>query len=177
MKLPEFIHLAQEAPALGFLLIGGYAVGVHGYTRPTFDVDFLARRSELAQWKRRLTGAGLSLFAERTAFAQFSQGGQFDGLDLMLVDDPTFERMLLSAVTTPFDDALAPVVSLDQLLMLKLHVLRQALPHRTGKDAEDVEMLLRRNQVPLENEHYRNLFLTYGNQLLYETFRRLLRRE
>lgn len=175
MKLPDFIRLAGNEPALGFLLIGGFAVAVHGYTRHTFDVDFLIRRSELAAWKAKLFGAGLMLFAERSAFAQFSQGEGQDGLDLMLVDDRTFERMKATAVSADFDGVTCRVVNLDNLLILKLHVLRQALPHRTGKDAGDVEELLRRNRVDLESDHYRMLFLTYGDQNLYDTFRRLLR--
>ena len=175
MKLPDFIRLAGDEPTLGYLLIGGFAVGVHGYTRPTFDVDFLVRRSDLAAWKTKLLGAGLSLFAERSAFAQFSQSENQDGLDLMLVEDRTFERMDATAINADFDGMMSRVVSLDNLLVLKLHVLHQALPHRTGKDAEDVEELLRRNHVPLESDHYRNLFLTYGDQNLYDTFCRLLR--
>jgi hypothetical protein len=138
-------------------------------------VDFLVRRSALEPWKTKLTGAGLSLFAERSAFAQFSQGEGQDGLDLMLVDDHTFDLMAATAVTANFDGMESRVVSLDNLLILKLHVLQQALPHRTGKDAGDVEELLRRNRVALESDHYRNLFLTYGDQNLYDTFRRILR--
>jgi predicted nucleotidyltransferase len=93
----------------------------------------------------------------------------------MLVDDHTFDLMAATAVTANFDGMESRVVSLDNLLILKLHVLQQALPHRTGKDAGDVEELLRRNRVALESDHYRNLFLTYGDQNLYDTFRRLLR--
>lgn len=176
LKLPDFAKLAQTGPELPFLLIGGFAVGVHGFTRPTFDVDFLIRRGDLEAWKQRLSAAGLTLFAERSAFAQFSQGENQDGLDLMLVDDDTFRQMHQAATTAGFDGVPCQVVSLDHLLVLKLHVLRQALPHRTGKDAWDVEELLRRNRIDLDTDHYRELFLTYGDANLYQTFRRLLRR-
>lgn len=177
MKIPDFIRLAQAAPALDFLVIGGYAVGVHGHTRATFDVDFMIYRADLPAWKARLSDVGLALYSERSAFAQFSQPGGGDGLDLMLVDDRTFRLMKSTALETDFDGAKTLVPSLDNLLALKLHVLRQALPHRTGKDAEDVEMLVRRNKLELESEHYRNLFLKYGDQKLYDTFRRILRHD
>lgn len=175
MRLPDFIRLADEAPPLEFLLIGGFAVGVHGFTRPTFDVDFLVRHSDLAAWKSRLLRSGLRLDAERSAFAQFSQAAGQDGLDLMLVNDQTFDRMNSAAVTADFDGTQCRVVNLDHLLALKLHVLRLGLAHRTNKDAEDVEELIRRNRLPLDSQHYRDLFLTYGNPELYATFRRLVR--
>lgn len=93
----------------------------------------------------------------------------------MLVDSRTFERMLTSAIPVDFDGTTGQVVGLDHLLSLKLHVLRQALPHRTNRDAEDVEVLLRRNGISLDSEHYRQIFLTYGSKEIYETFQRILR--
>lgn len=163
VKLPDFIRLAGEPPPLKSLVIGGFAVGVHGFTRPTFDVDLLIRRPDLEAWKQRLSGAGLLLLSEQTAFAQFSPGEGEDGLDLMMVNEETFQRTDSAAVAVSFDGIAGRVVSLDHLLALKLHVLRQALPRRTGKDARDVEELLRRNRVPLDSDHYRNLVLRYGD--------------
>ena len=42
----DFTKFADEAARRGlrFLLIGGYAVSAHGYSRKTFDVDFLPGR-------------------------------------------------------------------------------------------------------------------------------------
>jgi hypothetical protein len=175
MKLPDYLRLAQGPPRLDLLVIGGYAVAAHGFARSTFDVDFLVPRADLPRWKPRLAAAGLQLVSERPAFAQFEAPAGGDPLDLMLVDDASFQKLWTDARAQEFDGVAAKVPSLDHVLALKLHVLRQALPHRTGKDAEDVEMLLRRHQVPLASEHYRELFLKYGNQELYDTFARLLR--
>ena len=174
MNLPQIIQLSQRPTPLGYLIIGGYAVAAHGFTRPTFDVDFLVRREDLEMWKVRLAEAGLALVSERSAFAQFSLPDSNEGLDLMLVDSQTFERMRTSAITVDFDGTAGQVVGLDHLLILKLHVLRQALPHRTNRDAEDVEVLLRRHGISLDSEHYRQIFLSYGSKEIYETFRRIL---
>jgi len=46
------------------------------------------------------------------------------------------------------------VPCLDPLLALKLHALKQALPQRTSKDAEDVEILARRNGLNLSEPRY-----------------------
>ena len=41
----EFLRLL-EANNVEYLLVGGYAVGLHGYPRPTGDIDFWISRSE-----------------------------------------------------------------------------------------------------------------------------------
>lgn len=175
MEIAEFIQLARDEPTLRFLIIGGYAVAAHGHTRATFDVDFLVRRAEREVWFARIAAAGLKLFGESNAFAQFSQPLGGDALDLMFVDESTFDRMWQSSEERDFGGSRAPVPCLDHLLALKLHALKQALPHRTSKDAEDVEILTRRNGLNLSDPHYEQLFLKYGNQELYDTFLRLLR--
>jgi len=175
MELADFVRLGNQSPPLRFLIIGGYAVGAHGHTRPTFDLDLLVRRSERDLWFARLRTASLKLFGETRAFAQFTQTQEGDDLDLMFVDDPTFERFWQVSEERDFAGSLARIPSLNHLLALKLHVLKQSLPHRTSKDAEDVEMLIRRNQINLADPRYEQLFLKYGNREIYETILRIVR--
>jgi hypothetical protein len=96
-------------------------------------------------------------------------------LDLMFVDDPTFDRMWQASEESDFGGSPAHIPCLDHLLALKLHALKQSLPHRTSKDAEDVEILARRNGLKLSDPHYEQLFLKYGSREIYDTFLRLLR--
>ncbi len=175
MELTDFVRLGDQEPPLRFLIIGGYAVGAHGHTRATFDVDFLVRRMEHDRWFARLQNAGLKLFGETPAFAHFTQLLEGDGLDLMFVDDPTFEQFWQASEERDFGGSQARIPSLEHLLALKLHVLKQALPHRTSKDAEDVEILIRRNGINLSEPRYQQLFLKYGNREIYETIRRIVR--
>jgi len=174
MELPDFIRLGQQEPALACLIIGGYAVAAHGHTRATFDVDFLVRQADHDLWFTRLAAAGLRLFGETKVFAQFSQPQGGDGLDLMFVDDATFARMWQASEERDFGADRARVPCLDHLLALKLHALKQAQAHRTSKDADDVEMLARRNRLNLRDPRYEQLFLKYGTREIYETFLRLL---
>ena len=175
MELPDFVDLGHRAPALRFLVIGGYAVGAHGHTRSTFDVDFLVRRADREAWISRLAAAGLSLFAETRAFAQFTQSQGGDGLDLMFVDESTFDEFWNASELRDFDRVQMRLPSLDHLLALKLHALKQGLAHRTSKDAEDVQMLVRRNHLNIKDPHYKELFLKYGTREIYETILRILR--
>src|SRR5437016_2438350 len=41
----EFLRLLEDND-VEYLLVGGYAVGFHGYPRPTGDIDFWIARSE-----------------------------------------------------------------------------------------------------------------------------------
>src|SRR5688572_26613758 len=111
MKIGDFIQLARESPELKFLVIGGYEVGAHGHTRATFDIDFLARRDDRAEWSRRLVAARLNLIAETNAFSQFSQTDG-DGFDLMFVNDETFGQMWGDSVEKEFDGVKAKTPSL-----------------------------------------------------------------
>lgn len=173
MDLPGFIKLGQQEPPLRFLIIGGYAVAAHGHTRATFDVDFLVRRADRDTWVSRIAAIGMNRFGETRTFAQFAQPETGDGLDLMFVEDATFEPMWLTSEERGFGGSRARVPSLEHLLALKLHALKQAIPHRTAKDAEDVEMLIRRNHLDLRQPDYEKLFLKYGNLEIYETLLRL----
>ena len=71
--------------------------------------------------------------------------------------DSTFDRMVQASEERDFGGTLARVPCLDHLLALKLHILKQAWPRRTSKDADDVEMLSRRNGLDLKDARRRKL--------------------
>ncbi len=175
MDQNDFIALGKQDPPLRFLVIGGYAVLVHGHSRFTNDFDMMVRRTDSEAWIERIKAAGMTLFARTQTFAQFSQP-RGEGLDLMFATDETFEELWKSSIESSFDSSKARLPSLDHLLALKLHALKHTQPHRTAKDMEDLEVLVLRNDIPLESDRYRNLFLKYGNQHIYDTLKRILRR-
>jgi len=177
MELPDFVEMAVRPTALRFLIIGGYAVAAHGHSRTTFDVDFLVRQADRSAWMSRAGAAGLVHPIESQAFAQFSQANGGDGLDFMFTSDTTFEQMWERSEERSFGSAVARVPCLDHLLALKLHAIQHSPSIRTSKDAVDVEMLLRRNAIKLEDSHYEALFLKYGTRELHEAFVRILRHE
>lgn len=176
MDISDFIDFARASPTVDFLVIGGYAVSAHGHTRATFDVDFLIRRSDREVWKAKADSIAMKPKAESNTFIQFHPiKPGVDPLDLMIVSDEVFEKMRSAAELKQFGTAQALVPSLDHLLALKLHVLKQGLAHRTYKDAEDVQMLIRRNNLDITTAKYEELFLKYGSREIYETILRVLK--
>lgn len=175
MEIADFIALAQEPKPLRFLVIGGYAVVALGHARTTFDVDFLIRRGDRAEWERRATAAGLHEVHSTPVFTQFAGPGEADALDLMCVEDATFFPMWDAGHDHSFGGSMARIPCLDHLLALKLHALRHAGDIRFSKDAADIEALVRRHTLDLRLPHYRDLFRKYGTPEIHEVFVRLLR--
>lgn len=131
MNLRDYVEIAFQEPAFRFLIIGGCAVAAHGHGRATFDVDFLACNEDREQWRQRLQRHQFQVVCETSSFAQFSPPDRSTGLDVMFVAAPTFEQFWAAAEERKFETTAARFPSLDHLLALKLHVLRQGLGHRT----------------------------------------------
>ncbi len=146
----------------------------YGFGRVTYDVDFLVDQADREAWYERAKNAGLTVLFESSAFTQFSQKDGL-GFDLMFVKRETFEKMWAESKDAEFAGARARIPSLDHLLALKIHALKNQPPQRTGKDAQDVEKLAVLNQLDLTEKKYEELFLKYGTREIYETILRVLK--
>jgi hypothetical protein len=175
MDLGRFTRIGEGPPDLRFLVIGGIAVVSYGYSRLTLDVDFLVRRADQEEWEKRILEAGFSLFKKTETFAQYSSPSGEANLDLMFVNDPTFEQFWSAAVVKKIQGRDERVPTFDHLIALKLHALKYGPPSRTFKDADDIEMLCRLNNVNILTPEYERLFLKYGTREIYETLCRVLR--
>ena len=91
-------------------------------------------------------------------FMQFTQE-RGTAIDLMLVRDETFEQFWTASEERTAMGVLVRVPSLDHLIALNLHALKQQLAHRTFKDADDVGSLVRMNKLDLQSPRYEQLFL------------------
>ncbi len=142
-----------EQEGIAYALLGGLALGEHGYPRMTEDIDVL------------LTPAGLQLFRERCVGRGYRPA--FNGAQKTFRDTETGVRIeFLTAGAFPgdglpkpvvFPDPAAPgvsethgdirVISLEKLIELKLASGLSA-PHRL-RDLADVQDLILRLQLPL----------------------------
>ena len=173
MEFKQVDALASQEEPLPYLVIGGYALAAHGYSRLTFDIDILVRRVDKEIWHERCLKAGLRCIGQSNSFSQYD--GKDKRLDLMFVDEQSFNKMNADCVTQDYDQVQSKVVGLDHLIALKLHSLKNAPVHRTSKDFNDIEMLSRHHALPITSDHYKELFLKYGTQQIYETLQRCLK--
>ena len=169
MGLLDTLQSEGQRRGLRFVVIGGYAVMAHGFTRSTYDLDLLIRRSDKAAWRALLEDQGFGVCREGPTFLQFDSGSSPTlPLDLMLVGDETFEQMVASAVSVEVEGGLVAVVSLIHLVALKCHAIRYGGARRAVKDTEDLIRLIQTNRVNVADEPFRATILKHGTAELYD---------
>ena len=137
----EFLRLLN-ANRVDYLLVGGYAVGLHGYPRATVDLDVWVRatRDNAERVLRALREFGFdlpelepTLFTDPRSIVRF--GVPPFRIEIMTsIDGVEFEGCRAQAVEFDLDDVHVPVISLADLKINK----RAAGRH---KDLADLENL------------------------------------
>ena len=146
---------------------------VHGYARTTFDLDLIICRNEQNQWRDLAQEIGYSFHHEGPTFLQFNPPNpRFLPLDLMLVNEQTFAKLMADAVSGPATTEGVNVVSLPHLLALKCHAVSHGHQGRIVKDADDIIHLVQASRLDINDPEVRKLFLKHGTVELYEKVRR-----
>lgn len=156
----KIIGELSRQESLAGLLVGGYAVNFHGYSRMTNDIDFVIRRSDLTQWKTAVATLGYRSESEGENFVQMGCSKGFPRLDLMLVNEETFAKLSSRALASEHN---IPVVCAEHLIALKLHALSQGLEHRQIKDFLDVVEIIASRQIDLHSDEMREIFERYAS--------------
>jgi predicted nucleotidyltransferase len=172
MTTPEIIEACAKIIQRPFLVIGGHAVIAYGHSRNTVDIDLLARKDDRASWVEGLTALAYESRHTHENFEQFRSTKGDSDLDLMFVSDSTFAGLIETSKEVVFGPVSVRIPSLQHLIALKLHVLKQGLEHRMLGDFDDVVQLVLVNRIDLENPEWKSLFDRYGNEELYERARR-----
>jgi predicted nucleotidyltransferase len=169
------IDQAATAKKLRYLVIGGLAVNFYGYMRDTSDLDFFISQNDQSEWKNLLAGFGYKDFNDGGNFIQYQAPDKNAWpVDLMLVQEKTFAPILGACVAADLFGVKTRVPSLEHLIALKLHVLKNTRMQRFLKDYLDVEYLIRINQLDIGSKTIRALFEKYGTPDLYEKISRSL---
>ena len=173
MGLFQDINYQARQRNLNFLVIGGLAVIFHGHARDTADLDLLIRKNDRQKWINLLMALGYSAQSDKEAFIQLSPPKQGAWpVDLMLVEDATFDPILAAGVDVEMYDTKLKIPSVEHLLALKLHALKHGHIGRYSKDFLDVEGIVRVNKLDLNSENIRRIFLKYGTVKIYEQISR-----
>lgn len=165
--LAEHLHRAEAHGEFRFLLIGGRSLEAHGYVRFTEDVDFLIATSDIPAMSQRLEHLGYLKTAETAIFSRWHHPSLLlDEVDLMYVQPPIFEKLLIDAKDFCMEQITLRVPSIPSLISLKLHAIKNN-PSRTSQDLNDIVQLLRHNQDVLDQSSLRALFDKYGLSQLF----------
>ncbi|HEY3860759.1 MAG TPA: nucleotidyl transferase AbiEii/AbiGii toxin family protein [Verrucomicrobiae bacterium] len=154
---------------LPFLVIGGHAVNLYGFPRETADLDFLVCSSDRPSWITLFVDLSYHIFNETANFVQLASDKRNAWpIDLMFVRPATFKPMLKASRGMEFYGTSSRVPTLEHLIALKLHAIKNTRGHRFLKDFLDVENLIRVNRLDIKSKNTRRLFEKYGTLNLYE---------
>jgi len=171
----ETIDLETRKRNLQFLVIGGLAVNLYGYSRDTADLDLLVSAAQKEEWLNLFSTLKYLVYRDGGAFIQFScEDHAAWPVDLMVVQEKTFAPMFKESREVDMYGIRARIPSLEHLLALKLHALKNTHFERFLKDFLDVENLIRINQLDIKSEKIRQLFEKYGTLELYGKVSRTL---
>jgi hypothetical protein len=157
MSTLKAIVEAAGRSRLEFIVCGGLAVNAYQVMRKTGDIDLVIREREAVSWKERLLSLGYAVFHETGAFVQLrpASPGSWP-VDLIVVDEATFDAMKAAAKPFQFGDVECLIPSFEHLIAMKLHATRCAGEDRLRQDAVDMVELSEREGLELEGDALRS---------------------
>lgn len=170
------IAAVAERKNARILVIGGHAINAYGYTRTTVDFDFVIPGTTLPIWRDELDAIGYRWRGETRAFAQFS-APEGDNppfpIDLMLVDEVTFEKLWIEARVLDFAGVSLRVPKPTHLIALKLHALKNPARAARGKDLPDIVQLMRIAELDLADPELDAILRRYADKRTIDLLRKL----
>ncbi|MFA7344398.1 MAG: hypothetical protein WC003_08850 [Terrimicrobiaceae bacterium] len=159
-ELIERVTKEAGRRGLDLLLIGGHAVSKLGHSRMTLDVDFLVRAEQRREWEALLGTFGYSCYSEGNAFAQFSGKVGWPRVDLMILDDSTFGKLMTEA----WGSEALKTPSARHMVALKLHAARSPDRSKPEQDWEDIRQLVMLHHLDPSESTFHDLILRYGGE-------------
>jgi len=165
--------VSRQLPAAGVdcILIGGFAVNYHGYTRNTLDVDFMIVAQQLDAVRKIMTHAGFTNVAIDENVAFFSAPGLPLRVDFLRVDGDTMRKLLINAINASVHGCEVKVPALMDLIAMKIFALSRDVARRMGKDLPDIAYLSVLHNLDLESD-IRPLCNRFGTGKTYDLIRR-----
>jgi predicted nucleotidyltransferase len=150
------------------VLVGGFALHFYLVDRQTTDVDLLISENDFSRLSAALAGTGYRLTFRNEVLARF-EGDQFPLLDLdfLFVDPVTLKRIMESGRTVDIGENKFLVPSLEHLIALKLHAIKQNPAARENIDLPDIVRLIQANHIDTRSESFRLLCLTFASEEIY----------
>ncbi len=173
MNFESIFEIASRqlaAAGVDCILIGGWAVNYHGYTRNTLDVDFMIVSEQLEVVKPIMMQAGFTniVIDENAVF--FSIPDSPLRVDFLRVNEDTMRKLLINALTVKIHGYDIEVPALNDLLAMKIFALSQDIARRMGKDLADIAYLIVLHNLDMESD-IRPLCNQFGSPKAFELIR------
>lgn len=157
------------------VLVGGFAVGYHRFVRQTLDVDLMIADGDFSRIKKPLEQIGYRSYDETDAFARFEDPSErLMDLDLLFVDAETMKKIVDSGKAVVIAEERFLIPSLEHLISMKLHAIKQAPKYREMKDLLDIAVLVRENGIDVGSTAFRERCLEFGSPEIYNRIRTAL---
>lgn len=159
-----------EREGIPLLLAGGWAVGHHGYSRFTRDVDFICSRANESKAIALMKSLGFEIAFESMATRfELKESLIFPPIDLLWVSPETFAKMADTDQRTGLHGEI-PVITLEALISMKLHALKDR-EERHDKDLLDIRELLSKNPRVISDTRLRELCERFAGPDAYDLVR------
>jgi hypothetical protein len=159
-----------SAAGVDCILIGGFAVNYHGYTRNTLDVDFMIVTEQLETVRRIMTQTGFTNIVIENNVAFFNAPNSPLRVDFLRVDRDTMRKLLANAINASVHGYDLKVPALRDLVAMKIFALSQDIARRMGKDLPDIAYLSVLHNLDLESD-IRPLCDRFGTPKTYDLIR------
>ena len=171
MKYPTVFHLISailKERQVSCVLIGGFAVNYHKVTRQTADVDFLITENDFKNILPLLEKEKYKQEHRQKVFAKLTTESDYlVDLDFMFVDKDTLDKIIKEGKEIEIAKQKFIAPSLNHLIALKLHSIKNNPALRMNKDLPDIVELIKINKVNFKNEDFKNICIKYGTRELY----------
>jgi hypothetical protein len=164
---------SRRLPAEGVecLLIGGFAVNYHGYTRNTLDVDFMVVAGQADIVRRAMADAGFINVAVEDNVTIFHAPDCPLRADFLYVDAETLEKLLSNAIAADVHGRRLKIPALRDLLAMKIFALSSQPARRRAKDLPDIAWLSVLHGLDVEKD-LRPLCDRHGTPEIFEMIAR-----
>lgn len=166
----DLIATEFKKAGIDYVLIGGFAVNAHHFSRFTEDVDFMIAEEDASKVAPVLKNLDFELFHEHKNFMRWKASSEYSKIlvDLVFTDRVTLTKVLREGLEATVQGCLMRVPSLEHLLAMKLHAIKQQPERREHKDWLDIMELITVNKVDVRADRFKELCLKLGTPELYE---------
>jgi len=172
MDYSKAFHLVAKASkksAVPCVLIGGFAINFYKVTRDTLDIDFLITKEDFAKIKDALIVAGYAEEFATDVAVRFSNKKETVDIDFMIVDKATREKIMKDGKEIEVVGERLVIPSVNHLIALKLHAIKNNQKNRLLKDLPDIVNLIKINKVDYKDKQFKEMCLKYSSEEIYQT--------